>query len=172
MWPTSQKVWAPLVKKQATFWGCEEILPEVPPNLPEKYFKISNLQKKALLVNLGAMWSPKQAFHINSGAIIFKSKHVGRNLCSDFQGVLEGSQRFCVDFRGYCPILWDFAQIFTKSKLVRLYPLHPRYFRTKPFLTFQRLFLIIFTTKSYLRSETYVTQHTNFMHCTPKKGIF
>jgi len=30
-----------------------------------------------------------------------------------------------------------------------------RYFRTKPFLTSRRPFLIIFTTKSYLRSETY-----------------
>ena len=39
------------------------------------------------------------AFHVNSGAIIFKSKHVGRHFRSDFQDVLEGSQRFCPDFR-------------------------------------------------------------------------
>jgi len=45
------------------------------PNLPEKNFKkvVSKKIKKALLVN--------------SGAIIFKSKHVGRHFCSDFQGV-------------------------------------------------------------------------------------
>jgi len=37
----------------------------------------------------------KKAFRINSGAIIFKSKHVGRHF--SFQGVLERSQRFCGD---------------------------------------------------------------------------
>jgi len=52
----------------------------------------------------------KNAFHVNSGAIIFKSKHVGRHFCSDFQGVLERSQRFCLDFMGFCP---DFHQIKT-----------------------------------------------------------
>ena len=52
----------------------------------------------------------KKAFHVNSGAIIFKSKHVGRHFRSDFQRVLEGSQRFCPDFMGFCP---DIHQIET-----------------------------------------------------------
>jgi len=47
----------------------------------------------------------KKAFHVNSGAFIFKSKHVGRHFCSDFQGFLKGSERFCPDFRGFCPDL-------------------------------------------------------------------
>ena len=33
-----------------------------------------------------------------------------------FQRVLKGSRRFSPDFRGFCPILWDFSRIFTKSK--------------------------------------------------------
>jgi len=62
--------------------------------------------KKAVHVNSGAISS----FYVGSGAIIFKSKHVRRQFCSDFQGILEGSQRFCPDFMGFCP---DFHQIKT-----------------------------------------------------------
>jgi len=40
----------------------------------------------------------KKTVNVNSGAIIFKSKHVGRHFCSDFQGVLESSQRFWAEF--------------------------------------------------------------------------
>jgi len=47
--------------------------------------------------------SKKKAFRVNSGAIIFKSKHVGRHFCLDFQGVLESFQTFRPDFRRFCP---------------------------------------------------------------------
>jgi len=70
--------------------------------------------KKTL--NSGAMWSPKKAFHVNLGAIIFKSKHVGRHFCSDFQGVLDGSQRYCPDFRGFCPDWMRFCPDFHQIK--------------------------------------------------------
>jgi len=72
------------------------------PNLPEKYFK-KLTSKKSLHVN-------PAPFHVNKGAVIFKSKHVGRHFVSDLQGVLEGSQRFFPDFMGFCP---DFHQIKT-----------------------------------------------------------
>jgi len=36
--------------------------------------------------------SIRAPFHANSGAIIFKAKHVGRHFCSDFQGVLKFSE--------------------------------------------------------------------------------
>jgi len=50
------------------------------------------------------------------GAIIFKSKHFGRHFCSDFQGALEGSQRFCPDFRRFCPNFIGFGQDFHQIK--------------------------------------------------------
>jgi len=65
------------------------------------------------------IFKKRKAFHVNSGDIIFKSKHVGRHFCSDFQGVLEGSQRFCPDFMGIC---LDFYQIKTFGGAVA--PLH------------------------------------------------
>jgi len=59
----------------------------------------------------------KKALHVNSGSIsyqferhYFQIKACWRHFCSDFQGVLEGSQRFCLDFRGFCP---DFHQMKT-----------------------------------------------------------
>jgi len=48
-------------------------------------------------------------------------KRVGRHFCSDFQGVAEGSRRFCPDFMGFCP---DFYQIKTFG--VAVAPLYPR----------------------------------------------
>ena len=60
-------------------------------NVPEKYVKQVAFKKKLFMSN-------RAPFHVNSGAIIFKSKRVGRHFCSDFQGVLEGSQRFSLDF--------------------------------------------------------------------------
>jgi len=67
------------------FLGVRRNFARIIPNLPKKYFKKSDVQKKT-------------AFHVNPGATIFKSKHVGRHFCSGFQEVLEGSQRFCPDF--------------------------------------------------------------------------
>jgi len=52
--------------------------------------------KKSLHVN-------PAPFHVNKGAVIFKSKHVGRHFGSGLQGDLEGSQRFFPDFMGFCP---------------------------------------------------------------------
>jgi len=101
------------------FLGVRRNFARILPNLPEKYFKISDLQKKALHVNSGTKWSPKKnkkAFHVNSGAIFFKSKHVGRHFCSDFQGVSEGSQRFYPDFRGFCPDCMGFFPGFYQIK--------------------------------------------------------
>jgi len=68
----------------------------------------------------------KKALHVNSGPIIFKSKHIGCRFCSDFQGVLEGSQRFCPHFRGFCPDFTGFCPDFHQIKTfgVRLHPLH------------------------------------------------
>jgi len=44
---------------------------------------VTSKEKKLLI------WAPcdlqRKAFHVNSGANIFKSKHAGRHLCSDFQ---------------------------------------------------------------------------------------
>jgi len=60
-------------------------------------------------MSIRAPYDLKKSF-VNSGAIIFKSKHVGRHFCSDFQAVLEGAQRFCPYFMGFCP---DFHQIKT-----------------------------------------------------------
>jgi len=65
-------------------------------NLPEKYFKKSDLQEKCSC-------QFERCF-------FFKSKHAGRHFGSDLQGVLEGSQGFCPDFTGFCP---DFHQIKT-----------------------------------------------------------
>jgi len=59
------------------------------------------------------------------GRHFFKSKHVRRHFCSNFQGVVKVLSSFA-------RILWDFASIFTESKLflgVRLHPLHPRLLR-------------------------------------------
>jgi len=71
------------------------------------------------------MWPPeKKAVRVNSGAIIFKSNHVGCHFCSDFQGVLESSQWFGLDFREFCPDLMrffrDFHQIRTFEGAVAL----------------------------------------------------
>jgi len=82
----------------ASFWSI--ILPGFP-NLARKNFKNGTLTKM-LFVSIRA------SFLVNSGAIIFKSKHIGRHFCSDFHLVLEGSQIFLPDFREFCP---DFHQI-------------------------------------------------------------
>ena len=58
----------------------------------------------------------KNALHVNLGAIIFKSKHVGRHFCSDFWEVLEGSQRFCPDFRRIFPVFMGFCPDFDQIK--------------------------------------------------------
>jgi len=79
------------------------------------------LARKLLQIKKVSIRTPcdlhEKAFHVNSGAIIFKSKHVGCHSCSDFQRVLEGSQRFCPDFRGFCLDFMrfcpDFHQIIT-----------------------------------------------------------
>ena len=93
------------------FFGVRRNFARILPNLPEKYFKISDLQKKAFHVNSGSMRSPKKC----------SSCHFGRHFCSDFLGVLECSQRFSPDFMGFC-------RIFSKSKFlgVRLHPQQPR----------------------------------------------
>jgi len=79
------------------FGVAKEFCPNSP-NFPEKKSNKSHLQKK-----------------FNSGAIFFKSEHVGRHFCSNFQGVCEGSQRFFSDFMGFCP---DFHQIKTFGNAV------------------------------------------------------
>ena len=71
-------------------------------NLTKKYFKKKSSKKKLFM-------SIRMLFRINLGTIIFKSKHVGHHLCSDFQGVLDGSQKFCLDFREFFP---DFMGLF------------------------------------------------------------
>jgi len=75
------------------FFGVRRNFARILPNLPEKYFKISDLQKKAFHVNSGSMRSPKKC----------SSCHFGRHFCSDFLGVLECSQRFSPDFMGFSP---------------------------------------------------------------------
>jgi len=80
-------------RSRQSFGGAKEFCP----NSPTLARKILDLQKKAV--------------HVNSGAIVFKSKHIGRHFCPDFQGVLEDSQIFCSDLSGVCPV-------FTKSKLL------------------------------------------------------
>ena len=82
--------------EQENIWGCEGIL-----------LGFSQTCQK---------YSSKKAHHVNSGAIIFKSKHVGCHFCSDIQGVLEGSQRFCNDFKGFYLFLWDFFPDFHQIK--------------------------------------------------------
>ena len=68
------------------FGGAKEFCPDSPKLAREAgYFQISDLQKKSFM-------------SIRVPAITFKSKHIGRHFCSDFQGVLKGSQRFCPDF--------------------------------------------------------------------------
>ena len=59
------------------------------PNLPEKYFNVRDLQNVIAKI---------KSCHVNSGAFIYMSKHVGRHCYSDFQGIAEGSQRFCLGF--------------------------------------------------------------------------
>ena len=80
------------------FWGCEGILP-----------KFSQLARR----KIKQTWPPKKL------SMSFQIKHVGRHFCSNFQGVCEGSQRFCPDFVGFFP---DFHQIKTFG--VHLHPLH------------------------------------------------
>jgi len=77
------------------FGGAKEFFPDSP-KLARKL-----LQNKC---------PPKKTLHVNLGAIIFKSEHVGRHFCSDFQDVLEGSQIFCPDFMGFFP---NFHQVKT-----------------------------------------------------------
>jgi len=71
-----------------------------------------DLQKKLSI-------SIRAPFYVNSGAIIVKSKYVGRHFCSDFQGVLEGSERFCPDFRGFCPDFMGLWRNFHQIKAFR-----------------------------------------------------
>jgi len=59
------------------------------PDCPKLARKIHDLQKKLFM----SIQAPCY-LHVNSGAITFKSNHIGRHFCSDFQGDLEGSQRF------------------------------------------------------------------------------
>jgi len=63
-------------RNRQSFGGAKEFCPDSP-KLARKILQKSGLQKKAL--------------HVNSGAVIFKPKHVAHQFCSAFQGVLEGS---------------------------------------------------------------------------------
>ena len=67
------------------FLGVRRNFARILPNLPEKYVTY----KKKLFFSIQARC--EKAVHVNSGAITFKSKHVGRHFCSDFLGVLDGS---------------------------------------------------------------------------------
>ena len=92
------------------FLGVRSNFARILPNLPEKYLKISDLQKnknKNSSCQFGRHVISK-ALHANSGANIFKSKHVGRHFWSDFQ-------RFCPDFH----------QIETFGGAVALHPWTP-----------------------------------------------
>jgi len=87
------------------------------PNLRKKCFKISDLQEKSTSCHFGCHVIFKgKAFNVHSGAIIFKSKAVGRHFCSDFQGFFEGSQRFCPEFRGSCPDVMGFCLYCLQTK--------------------------------------------------------
>ena len=82
--------------------NCARILPSRPKNTSKQV-----ISKKSSLCQFG-----RHYFQINACWAPF---------CSNFQGVLEGSQRFCPDCMGFCP---DFHQL--KILGVRLHHLHPR----------------------------------------------
>ena len=86
------------------FWGCEGF-PQTCPKDFLGHFLCEYFLMKTVL-----------------GAIFLKSKDVGYQFCSWFQGVCPGFDRFCEVFT-------DFARIFTKSKLlgVRFHPMYPRF---------------------------------------------
>ena len=94
-------------RSRQSFGGAKEFCP----NSPTLARKILDLQKKLFMSIRAPCDLQKKAVHVNSGAIVFKSKHIGRHFCPDFQGVLEDSQIFCSDLSGVCPV-------FTKSKLL------------------------------------------------------
>jgi len=83
--------------------------------LPEKYFT----SKKKLFTSIRAPCDlQKIAVCVNLGAVIFKSKHVGRHFCSYFQGILEVLRDLPGFQRIFFRILWDFSRILTKTKLL------------------------------------------------------
>jgi len=96
------------------FLGVRKNCPQILPNFPEKYFKFMTSKKK--LSVRAPCDLQKKAFHVNSDAIIFKSKHVGRHFCSDFHVVLEGSHRFYPGFRDICPDFMGFCPFFHQIK--------------------------------------------------------
>jgi len=91
--------------------GVRKNFARILPNFPEK-----DLQKSSSCQFRRHVTFKKSC--VNSGAIIFKSKHVGRHFCSDFQGVLEGSQSFVRISEDFARMLLYFPLIFTKSKLL------------------------------------------------------
>jgi len=78
------------------FLVVRRIFAQISPNLPEKTpTKMTHPKNDCIFSNqITCFATSKKALHVNSGAIIFKWKHVGRHFCSDFQGVLKGSQSF------------------------------------------------------------------------------
>ena len=89
-------------RSRQSYGGAKEFFP----NSPTLARKILDLQKKLFMSIRAPCDLQKKAVHVNSGAIVFKSKHVGRHFCPDFQGVLEDSQIFCpdlVDFVRFSP---------------------------------------------------------------------
>jgi len=118
---TPKKMTSKKRKKQLHFISCwahffkskhlKHNFARILPNLPEKYFKIVTSEKKLLM-------SIRAPFLVNSGAIIFKSKHVGHHIWSDFKGILEDSQIFCPDFTGFCP---DFMGFFPDLQQIKIF---------------------------------------------------
>jgi len=103
-----------------------KIFARISPKLPEKF--LGHLCDVHVI--LGHIFSNQSTL----GAILIKSKQVGRHFCAYFFGVCTDFQGFLEDFHiaqisiDFAWIFRDFAQIFTKSIHlgVRLHPLHPR----------------------------------------------
>jgi len=79
------------------------IFAQISPNLPEKTpMKMTSKNARKILQN-SDLHKKKKSSSCQFGRHHFQSKHAGRHFCSDFQGVLEGSQKFFPDFRAFYP---------------------------------------------------------------------
>ena len=88
-------------RSRQIFGGAKEFCPDSPKLAPKS--KKTSKKKEKLIMSIRVPCDlQKKAVHVNWGAIscrferhYFQIKAFGHHSCSDFQGDLEGSQRFC-----------------------------------------------------------------------------
>jgi len=100
------------MKEQAHICGCEGFLPEFPQTFPNNFWATFHFLYEYFLMKIIFRMTSKKNLHLILGAIFFKSKHVGHDFCSYFQGVCPDFPGFCEDFTNFAQISTDFARIF------------------------------------------------------------